>query len=670
MADIPGDVQARLKRGKDKKNEDSGKRKEAWAFWRNQQYKWVNSQGAIQSQATTTDYDRRSGKPAHRARTSRNYIFDVVEHEVALSVQRVPSYEINPSTSDPEDISAARLAEKVALYGYDKWHLRAVTEAVVRYAVISAEGFAWPYFDNTVGPYISDGIGQGEINVRIFGGDEVGWEPGLSFDESRWHFIEQARDIEQVKQLDGFIGKDLKADAEGDQKLVMVTEYLERPSAQKPEGRWITIANGKVIIEERAYPCTDPSGEPIDEPVLHKLSYAMDPNGDRDQGLVPYLLDAQRTANDCVNKQIEWKNLAMNPQVIIWNGGFAKGQRLNDVPGTAYQAFGSGKVEWRPVPPMPVELSNMKADAQADIGRIAAQNDIPSNVDSARGIEALIERDSNRRSNFVSSLAEFHSRLMRHCLYLVQKHYTEERLLTLRGLYGPDNEQDFLGAKLRSQVDVTVLPGSIEPRTRAQIEQKIIAFADRQWITPEAAMAAINGGTAENLVRSYELDVARAWSVVRKIKAGPEVLFSTPPRQPFTGEDPGVQTNPDGSPMMDANGQPVMNQTIPGWMPRPFDRISVWRGVFEDWMKGDDYDRLDSPSQEAANQVYDALLQVESRQQAQAAQAQTEMAQGLGMANAAKPQGATPMPDQKSPNGNQTGQLFGPRYQFGQTKTF
>jgi len=647
---VPKSIQERMDRGRARMKDGAAKRNECLAFWRSDQYRYTNEKNQLVAQSTITNYLDRSGKPPHRARTTRNLIFDVVEREVSASTSRVPSYEVSPSTTDPEDIGAARLAEKVALYGYDKWGIRSATESAVRYAVIADEGFVWPYFDTTVGPYIQleDGtsIGQGEVKIRVLGPNEVYWEPGLNFEESRWHAIEQARDIESIQQVPGFVGGKITPDAFSSDianrkvaqniKLVMVTDYLERPSPQYPQGRWLTIANNRVVVPERAYPCTDGGGEVIDEPVLHKLSYAKDPDSDRDQGLVRHLLDSQRAINNSVNKTIEWIALALNPQVIIQNGEFK--QRLTDEPGQVYHAVGSGQITWRPVPPVPPELFTTKSQAEGDMARIAAQNDIPSNVESARGIQALIERDTGRKQSFIANLAEFHSRLMRHCLYLVQKHYTEERLLKVRGRFGPEILKDFTGAQLRSQVDITVLPGSLEPRTKAAIEQRIMNFAQLGWITPEAAMSAINSGTAEKLVEGYELDVARANQVIQKIKDGSFIL--EPPRPLFPGEGVDPVT---GQPPMDLNtGQPISE--APGWMPRPFDNIRVHKTVFEDWMKTSDYESLPPEARSGANEYYQALLSLEAAEAQRAAQLQQQQAQDQGMFNAAKPQQASPLP--------------------------
>lgn len=615
-------VQDRIKRGRDRMREDSEVRRQCWEFWRGNQYCSVNSEKYLVSQSTVTNQDG-TGKPSHRVRRVRNLIQPMVARKVSLSTSRVPGYEVNPSTVDLEDQGAARLAGKVARFGWDAWRVRHATVKVVTSALVADEGFAWPFFDTSIGPFIDGDVGVGDVRVRTFGPNEVFWEPGIDFHESRWHVVEQARPLDEVKNLPGFLGGSLEPDGQADEttkrsdqntKLVMVTDYLERPSAKEPQGRWVTIANKTVICEEKPFPCVDGEGNTVDEPVLHKLAFITDPDSDRDMGLVRHQLDPQRTVNDCTNKQTEWKNLAMNPQVIVKNGKLV--QKLNDIPGSVTEFWGSGDVAWRPVPPMPPELTVMKQEAKEDMQYIAADQDPPTGVESGKGLAASFENDQAVWSSFYAELADWHSRLMRHCLYLVQQFYTEPRLLKIRGRTGPELVRDFKGADLKGQADVTVLPGSIEPRTRAILEQRIMTFAQMQWISKEAAMAALNGGSAEALIDSYELDIYRAHSILEKIKEGPQAFLAAPP-------------GPDGKPV---------------WMPRPFDNIDVHKTIFEDFMKTQEWDLLPPPVQEATRLYYDGLLALEAEKLAREAQQQQMMAEGLGMANAARPQGPSDMP--------------------------
>lgn len=644
----PKEVEARIKRGEAAMEEGAAKRNECLRFVRGRQYSWVDSTNALREQETTSDYEGRRGKARHRVRSIRNYIFDHFEAEIAGATQRVPGYDMAPSSYEPRRVSAAKLSRKLAYYGYEQWNIDQATERTIRLSVACAEGFAWPYFDNSIGPFYEvEGktIGRGDIRVRVFSPNEVFWEPGLRFDESRWHGIKQARDMDAVMESEGYVGGKLEPDAQKaetsdpdspQERLVLVTEYLERPSKQKPNGRWLTMANGRVIVPERPYPCTDNEGKVLDEPVLHQLYYAEDPDSDRNLGPVQFAIDPQRQLNHAVSKIAEWVNLTLNPQVMVENGKIVSG-KLNDVPGAVIRVVG-GKAEWRTVPPIPPELFRQKEEAIQDIARMFAQNDIPSQVESGKGIQFLLEKDSARRATFYKNLAKFHSRLMRHCLYLVQRHYTEPRLLQIRGTDGSTEPlPDFLGAELLGEVDVRVSPGSLEPRTRESIEQRILNYAERGWISPHEAMAAINAGTAESLAQSYEKDIARANLVIQKVREGPEVLFATPPRRPFFGEDPGFTTNEFGE--MEAR------ESIPGWMPRPVDNVPVQKDVISDFMKSTEYDDFSPPQQEAINAVYDSFLQLEAKHQAQEAAAQQATAESLGMNNAARPTTPPPLPD-------------------------
>jgi hypothetical protein len=664
---IPKALQERIKRGRDRMLDQAALRNECYEFYRGNQYVYRSSDGYLTNQSTVTNPDG-SGKPRHRYRQVRNLIVDVVAHEVSAASQRTPTYEVVPSTVEDEDISAARLSQKVLLYGYDKWNIRKAVETTVTNAVVADEGYAWPYWDSSVGPFFKEGgetIGQGEIRIGLFGPNEVFWEPGVKFENSRWIAVEQARPPEEVMALEDYSGPpNLTPDARSvsdtrytrsnnpqEAELALTTDYLERPSAKHPNGRWITISQGKQIQPQREYPCKDFEGNVLDEPVLHKLSYFIDPDSDRDQGLVRHLLDSQRTVNDTTNKQLIWKDMALNPQVIIKNGQLR--QRLTDEPGAVFHLRGNDDPIWRPVPQIPNELQEIKEEARRDIAQVSAQNEIPSQVESGKAIQILVERDATRRGNFLSNLAEFYSRLGRHCLYLVQRHYTEERLLVVRG---EENDfellRDFLGSNLRGQADVRVYAGSIEPQTRQSVEAKVLAYADRGWIDPEQAMAAINNGHAGYLLRDYEKDVARARMVIQKIKDGPELLFQGE-RLAFPGELPPIPTG-----QIDPMGQPIMvpnpQTTVPAWMPRKFDNIRVHKSVFESWMKTSEFDSLPPDMQEAANNYYSALVDLEQQQMAEEQAQQIALAQQLGMENASQPSSAG-MPSMPSADNQPTG---------------
>ena len=642
---VPKSVDDRIKRGRDRMRRGAPLRNLCWRFWRGDQFTFINDKNVLQVQPTVTNVNG-GGMPKHRIRQSVNLIKPAIEGKVSGATKRVPSYEVDPTS--PEKAGAAELSEKAAVYGYDKWRIRRITEKVVTSALVAHEGFAWPYYDNSVGPFTFDGqkqVGRGEVKIRTYTRNQVTWEPGVEFDESPWWAVEVAMPVEEAKELDGYIAGELTPDAQtGDlprsdqsadmSNLVLVTDYLERPCPKYPEGRWLTIANKRIISGVlnpqngegtivRPYPLTDPKGAPLDEPVLHRLSYCVDPDKDEDMGLVKHLIDPQRSYNDAWCKVLEWKNRVLNPRIMAQAGTLKT--RPDDTPGGVDYYVGQNPPQWQPTPAIPDSLFRIMEEAKQAIQLIAGTDDVPNQIEAAKAIDAWIEQNQARWQKFIANLAEWHSRLMRHCLTLMQKYYDEERTLEIRGRFGTETIEGFKGADLMSQINVRVYPSSIEPLTKQGVQDRIQFLVQNfpGQISLEEAMAAIKGGTAESLVESFLQDVGRAERMIQKIKAGPDFFLNAPMR-------------------LDS----LTGQEIPSWMPRKQDNLGVHLHVFGDYMKTDEFDRLDMPIQEAINLYYDGCEQLQQQKQMQQAAQQEAQAQGLGMANASAPQGPPPLPNQ------------------------
>lgn len=632
-------VRDRINRSEDRLQQLLPGINERYEFWRGQQYAYVDSKNKLQFLPTKTT-PTGGGKRPWLSRSVNNLLMDIVQHEVSAVTQRIPSYEAAPTSIDPEKVSAAKTAEKVALFGYEQWGQQLAAVKAVTHAVVGQEAFGWPYFDTSVGPMIlgKDGktvVGRGEVKMRVYGPQDATWEPGVRFEDSPYHIIMQDSTLQEIVNVPGFLGAMVNPDSEAlrggrrgwskahNTKLVRLYTYLEKPTKSYPVGRWLTIANSRVVAKERPYPV--PEGE-----ALVPLSYIVDPDNDRDMGLVQHLMDPLRIYNDAWNKIVEWKNLALNPQLFV-SPGVLQGQVITSEPGAVYEiADPLNNIRWRDVPALPQELFQIAQEANSLIARLAAQNAIPGQVEAGKAIQTLIERDMARRQAFIASVARWHSQMASRGLYLVQTGYDEPRLLRIKGRWSPDLIRDFRGAALLGQTDVRVSPASIEPRTRAALEQKVLAFADRGWITPQQAMSAIEGGYAGDLVTSHDLDIGRATRIIARLKVGVEALYGTP-EQPAPNR---IEIDP-------ATGA---QYEVPDFMPRLFDNIPVQRGVFEDWMKTEEFESQPPEIQQVANEIYLGMLRIEAQKAAQAQMVVEAQAQRIGEKNAARG-GDAAMPD-------------------------
>jgi hypothetical protein len=577
-------------------------------------------------------------------REPHNLLIDFVGHEVSAASARTPGYEVVPVTGDPDDQSAAMMAQRVAIYGHDKWDIEDAAIKAFTHAVVGGEAFAWVYWDSSIGPYI-DGtdVGLGDVCVEIYGGEQVYWEPGQRFEKSAWHAIDVAMTPDAVRALDGYHGpKDPPTDADTisqaqrgysqpERRMTMVTYYLERPTAKNPEGRWLTLVAGEEVCPAKPYP-----GDGA-KPCLQKLSYIIDPGSDRDMGLVPQLLPALRQYNDASNKITEWKNLHLMGGRIFITPGLLQGQQLTDEPGQVIQIMAPNEnVKVQEAPSIPPELFEIRDAALAEMARIAAQNDIPAQVESGKGQIAFTERDATRRGSFLKGVAKFYAAIMRAALAQVQQYYNEDRLIQIKGDFGWESQADFQGAQLSDNIDVRVNPASLEPLTREGVEQRVMAYADRMWISPEEAMHAIDTGTAEGLLGNIERAEARVHRVIRRIREG--TIFQMPTRIVPAPPDPvtGVRMDP-------STGLP--SQVVPGWMPLPWDSLRLWRSIFESWFSTEEAETLPPPMQEAANLIYRQVLDLEAQEAMLQQQRMMATAGQLGLQNASAPQGPSSMPD-------------------------
>lgn len=633
---MPKDVEQHIEQGRREHERRAIYHDEEWEFYRGNHYAYVDDRNRLRWLPTVTSPDG-TGKPPWKARTRRNMIFDGILRITSLTTERRPDYGVIPTSPDPDRVSAARLSEKVLTWGYDRWEIGRIRQLAVLHALVASEAFAWPYFDNTIGPLLeTEGglVAEGDIRIRLYGASECYWEPGLPFEDSPWHVVEQAREIKQVESMGGYLGGKLSPDASARNlshsgreeatkpNLVLVQDYLERPSGAFPQGRWFTIANRRVIADHGAYPSEDGRNAPV----LRRLIYAPDPDSDRAISLVRQVIDPQRTHNDAVNKQIEWKNHSLQPRVAATPGVLGK-QRWTDEPGKVFEVVQPNEnLKVIDVPNVPEALFRMAQDAREDIGRLLATTELPQGVESGQAIEARMENDRPRTSLFTENLARFDSQIGHDCLALVQKHYTEDRLIQVKGDFSWESIPDFRGVKLRDQIDVRVSPDSIEPKTRSALERRVMQYAELGWVGPEDAMTAIETGTSERVLRSLAQDEARIGRIIQRIKEGPDVLFAMP-NLPTGRMLPPTPENPQGEP-----------EFVPGWMPRPTDNLAVWRVTLSDWMKTEEFEELPPEMQNAAAQIYAGVLELEAQEQQRMMEAQAAQAEDLGMRNASKPQ--------------------------------
>ncbi|HZN10473.1 MAG TPA: hypothetical protein VFC61_02280, partial [Blastocatellia bacterium] len=146
---VPPEVKARITRGTTRLKELKARREEAVEFTNGNHYVQVSEDGKKLNRQATVSAIQGGEKADHRVRRSHDLIGPMVQGKVSAATQRIPSYEVDPTTTDPEDYSAAKLSEKVAVAGYRPWRVKRAFQELAWFALVTEEGFIMPYWDST-----------------------------------------------------------------------------------------------------------------------------------------------------------------------------------------------------------------------------------------------------------------------------------------------------------------------------------------------------------------------------------------------------------------------------------------------------------------------------------------------------------------------------------------
>lgn len=673
---IPSDIDQRLKRGREglKEGGVQARRLLGIEFANNNHFSELSKDGTRITNLDTTAVAQGGEKPDHRVRRSHDIISPMLQRKNSAATQREPDWESLAATSDPEDYAASRIALRLARAGYSLWGFPAAELKALWWAEVTEEAFGRAHWNANVGPFIdvsqhpkADYVdpetgerpyagqtdpdnpiwrGRGEIELTIYSGLEVLWEPGVDFEKSRWYAVEHARSLEELEAEPNFIkvaGEKLQADAstsmDGRQtarekkgsNLVIVTEYFERPSPKYPKGRWGTYANGRKVLPDDDYPLKDGKGNVVDRPCLRRLIYDIDGSSDRAKGLVQKVIDEVRSYDQAINKQAEYSQIGLVAQVLAAEGVLLTDP--TDEPGLVLEydrSLANGeKPEWRENIDFPDELFEMEERARRRFSEISFDEDIPPQVESGKAIGQVTELNRTAWGKFLNDFDTFRSELMSDCLVLAQRHYGADRLLKFRGTTGWEPVGDFEGADLRDQTDVRVRQTATQMLTRAQIEQRIMQLTQSfpNVFPPEVVIEALNSANPEKLIQGYEEDVGRAHRLIQQLRDGS--FWNQPLRPALPGEEP----------LEELGGRPM----VPGWLPRPFDSLPVLKATLENWMKTDDWDRGERRMKDASLFVYQKLLDLEAQQAQRETEEQEALAEEQGMANATR-EPEKPMP--------------------------
>jgi hypothetical protein len=136
-------------------------------------------------------------------------------------------------------------------------------------------------------------------------------------------------------------------------------------------------------------------------------------------------------------------------------------------------------------------------------------------------------------------------------------------------MFGPDLTPGFRGADLLGQADVRVSPDSLVTKSRQQVIQDTLLFAD-QWISPPGGDGDDPGRRRGEPGRLLAVpDVGPRQLHHPDDQARPEGAVRAPRPPAVPGRGAAGRPDDGAAAAVGKDGQPK----IPGYMPRPFDNV-------------------------------------------------------------------------------------------------
>lgn len=474
--------------------------------------------------------------PHWRVRLVSNKIRPIVRTELAKVLKEKPQAYVVPSSTDDEDLFAARGAESLFEFFWRVLQLNRVLRKAEFWTIICGTGFTKDWYDEDT----RDSTGMpGSISVEPVTPFHLYVPDTQEEDLENQPFVVHvlAKDPEWVKDT---YGKSVAPDATGSsgvleqrflsavginnnihKNYVAVHEMWIKPCSRFPDGAVVTWAGEKILSIAESWPYNH--GEYPFEKYEHIPTgrfYA--------DSAIPDLIPLQKEYNRTRSQIIEAKNRMSKPQLLAPRGSVDP-SKITSEPGLI--------VFYTPgyQPPTPLPLQSIPSyvieeldRCQRDMDDISSQHEItkgrtPPGVTAATAIAYLQEEDDSKLANTIASLEEGVEKLGRHFLSHVQQFWDAQRTVEIMGNDGHWEQLMFGKADLRGNTDLRIEAGSATPRSRAAKQAFIMELADKGMIPPDRALKYLDMAETGRLYEETMLDTRHAQRENIRMRNGDQV---------------------------------------------------------------------------------------------------------------------------------------------------
>lgn len=390
-----------------------------------------------------------------------------------------------------------------------------------------------------------DPVHLGEVETREVSPFEFYPDPfGVTMEKKSWVFIQTLRSPEYIMERYGVKveARDVSGDTFVDGQLtaisglggaqpkkgVMERRFIQRPTKQYPEGRYVVYVDQKVLEQgPNPYPkATLAFATFVDIPVPGRFW------GD---STITDMIDPQRNLNKTRSQAIEIRN-ALKPKYFVVKGALLPGQEITNAPDeiVEYEERPNTPEGGRPYLSQGATVpESMWKDAErstAEIRDVSGVHEVsnsstPSGVTAARAIGFLQEQDDLRLGPTAKEYERAIGERDEYKLRLGRQFYDEPRTARIVGPNNAVKVVQFYKEDIPDDVDVRVVAGSALPKSRVARQNLLVSLYKMGVFKedPNEFLRLMEIGDIEGLYKRVTVDVNQAERENERLKRGESI---------------------------------------------------------------------------------------------------------------------------------------------------
>lgn len=500
-------------------------------------------------------------KYMRKSRMRVNKILPTIQNRLARICKNPPEYDVKPNSNETEDKDAARLGLQVVEDIFDKQNFESKRQELHMATQQFGYAFLQVSWDPECGKCMYDPESsqmqgyEGDVRVDVLSPFEVFTDPlAKRMEDTTWWVKAKVRKLSYFHERYQERGQAVKEEdawllsSQYEQRINALTSagitgasihqqmknsaieitYYEKRSKDYPNGRMVVVANG-ILLEDKELP--------VGEFDLVKFDDILIEGKFQSESIITHLRPIQDQYNLLITKRAEWVRKLLAGKVAVPRGaGLEQEAYNNDIEILKYNvvpnAPNGGQPMAIPIPQIPAYAYNEEKSLDAQFDFVSGLSEIsrgqlPFAGIPAEGMQMLQEADETRIGIMTSRNEIGYAKVAQLILMYVSQYYKLPRILKIAGDGLEYTVKEFVGADLKDNYDVIVLPGSTIPGSKVMRRQEILNAYQLGIMGPigdpktlQKLAKILEYGDTYELWKTQALDAAQVNKFIEKVESG------------------------------------------------------------------------------------------------------------------------------------------------------